>query len=104
MRLKITQRRSNAFGSPQYRQVRNELGRRIDGAGLTVFRADKKLLLQAEWEDRMPSLLNEALEWLDRAEQAQKLLANSPILRQERRYWSLPTTLIGWRAPLLLQL
>src|SRR5438045_3254373 len=33
-----------------------------------------------------------------------RLLASSPILRQKRRYWSLPTALIGWRELLLLQL
>ena len=36
-------------------------------------RADKKLILRTEREDPMPSLLNEALEWLDRAEQAREV-------------------------------
>jgi hypothetical protein len=49
-----------------------ELGRTIDGTGLTVSRADKKLL-QAKWEDQMPALLHEAFEWLDRAEQAREV-------------------------------
>src|SRR5215831_19878263 len=44
----VTLRRLGAFGRPQYRQVPNPpsptLGRTIDGTGLTVFRADKKLL------------------------------------------------------------
>ena len=37
-------------------------------------RVDKKLILRTEWEDRMPSFSNEALEWLDRAEQAREVV------------------------------
>ena len=34
---------------------------------------DTKLLLNVRREDQMPSILNEALEWLDRAEQAREV-------------------------------
>ena len=34
---------------------------------------NKELLVNNPWEDKMPSLLHEALEWLDRAEQAREV-------------------------------
>jgi hypothetical protein len=40
-----------------------------------VSRADKNLLSRTEREDQMPTFLNEALEWLDRAEQAREVAA-----------------------------
>jgi hypothetical protein len=35
--------------------------------------SETKLLLKMREEDRMPSILNEALQWLDRAEQAREV-------------------------------
>jgi hypothetical protein len=45
----------------------------------------------------MSSLLNEALEWLDRAEQAREVAGQLSDLRQKTRYWRLPTAMTGWR-------
>src|SRR5215472_3486253 len=73
----VTRRRLGAFGWPQYRQVTipssPSLGRTIDGAGLTLCPADKKLLFKFIREDQMPLPFKEALEWLDRAEQAREI-------------------------------
>jgi hypothetical protein len=48
----VTRRRLGAYGWPQYRQVPNppspSSGRTIDGAGGTVSRAHKKLLLRTD--------------------------------------------------------
>ena len=45
----------------------------------------------------MPSLLNEALEWLDRAEQAREVAGQltDPDARKAVLSWSLPTISIG---------
>jgi len=47
----------------------------------------------------MPSILNEALEWLDRAEQAREVAGQLSDPTPGKRCWSLPTASIGSPEP-----
>jgi hypothetical protein len=49
------------------------LDEQLMGLGEPYPAPDKKLFLRTEREDRMPSLKNEASEWLDRVEQAREV-------------------------------
>jgi hypothetical protein len=51
----------------------------------------------------MPSMLNEALEWLDRAEQAREVAGSRLIPARGERSWSLPKASIGSPEPPLPQ-
>ena len=47
----------------------------------------------------MPSMLSEALEWLDRAEQAREVAGQLPIPARENRSWTLPKVSIASPEP-----
>ena len=52
---------------------------------------------KAKSEGGMPSILNEAIEWLDRVEQAREVAGQLTGPTAKTRYWSLPTISTGWR-------
>jgi hypothetical protein len=80
--LSVTSRRLSALGLPQYRQVPSptipagafsNFDEQLTGLGIPSPRRQGTSRCRTEREERMPPLLNEALEWLDRAEQAREV-------------------------------